>query len=269
MSTKIAKVFAVVDIGNTALKVSRITGQTLGEVHRYAPGDLRKLVTEQLPGEIGRVVVGSSGDPALAKDLSAQIFARGGEALILSRDCVVPFKSLYARGQAGVDRLANVAAVAADFKGQPVMVVDAGSAITVEKIGRGGVFYGGIILPGFTLQANALNTGTALLPLVKVSGVQVIEDVRQMNVPASDTKKAIEMGIFMACTGGVERVLRAYLADEAMAGAPIIFTGGDGELLLRELRETPLPSALEKALASATFDDGLTLRGLAHLSDAQ
>lgn len=262
---------AVVDIGNSAAKVSQLENDLPKALHTYALQDLRKLVTEQLPGEIGSVIIGNSGEPALAEDLAAQVFARGGEAVVLSRDCALPFRSLYAAGQAGVDRLANVAAALhAETKG-PVIIVDAGSAITVEMVGARDVFYGGVILPGLSLQAASLNRGTASLPLVERSAIESAGagSTGHLGLPATDTGGAIAAGIFAAATGGVEKVISTYFEQREMTGANVIFTGGDGELLLKKLSLSPSIKHAALTGSVVTFDPLLTLRGLALLGAAQ
>src|SRR5207247_7904642 len=69
----------------------------------------------------------------------------------------------------GLDRLA--AAVAANVirrQSRPAIVIDAGSAITVDFVAADGAFEGGVILPGFRMSAEALY-GADLLPLAVLS----------------------------------------------------------------------------------------------------
>jgi type III pantothenate kinase len=65
----------------------------------------------------------------------------------------------------GIDRLAGASAAYAKYGG-PVIVVDAGSAITVDAVSGDGEFLGGIIAPGPGMSARALHEQTNLLPLV-------------------------------------------------------------------------------------------------------
>ncbi len=65
----------------------------------------------------------------------------------------------------GIDRLAGASAAYAKYRG-PVIVVDAGSAITVDAVSGDGEFLGGIIAPGPGMSARALHEQTDLLPLV-------------------------------------------------------------------------------------------------------
>ena len=65
----------------------------------------------------------------------------------------------------GVDRLAAAAAAYARCGG-PVIVVDVGTAITVDAVSEDGAFLGGIIAPGPGMSARALHEQTDLLPWV-------------------------------------------------------------------------------------------------------
>lgn len=265
-------IFAVVDIGNSAAKVSRIIKGIPQPLKVYPLEKLSRLVTEQLPGEIGRVVIGCSGHEEKAKHLSAQIFARGGESVLITRDCIIPFVSLYEPGQAGVDRLANVAAAIAIDKKKPAIVVDAGSAITVEKIGPNSVYRGGIIMPGFQMQAQALNSGTAALPLVESSpqipGESAPSASDLFTIPGTNTESALKGGIFVACIGGVMRTIEEYLQADDMAGAHLYFTGGDGELIIEGLKRSAGWNKLVKS-DSVSYDSLWTLKGLLELSPLQ
>ena len=49
------------------------------------------------------------------------------------------------------------------------MIVDVGSAITVDLVSADGAFLGGAILPGIAMSARALHEFTDLLPLVDMS----------------------------------------------------------------------------------------------------
>lgn len=72
---------------------------------------------------------------------------------------------------AGMDRLlAAAAARAAVPQGTAVVVVDAGTAITVDAVTGSGTYCGGLILPGVRLGLAALHLGTSLLPRVEPAG---------------------------------------------------------------------------------------------------
>src|SRR5262245_19617428 len=96
----------------------------------------------------------------------------------------------------GLDRLFNVlAAKSLVPAGRPAIVVDAGSAVTVDLMDEEGAFAGGAIFPGLRLMAEALHDQTALLPLVKTTDHAAV-------VPAKSTEPAIAAGVHWAVVGG-------------------------------------------------------------------
>jgi type III pantothenate kinase len=133
----------------------------------------------------------------------------------------------------GLDRLA--AAVAAKFLAsggrqppdtkhlllKPAIVVDAGTAITVDLLSADGTFEGGVILPGFRLTAQALATGTNQLPLASFTG-----NDRPPPVVGKNTDGAIRSGLFWGSVGAVREVIDRMSAG--LAQQPHVFvTGGD------------------------------------------
>lgn len=126
----------------------------------------------------------------------------------------------------GVDRLLGALAAHSLAAGQSAIVVDAGSAITVNLVSADRTFQGGAILPGLRLMAKALNDGTAALPPVRIE--------RQPVVPGRSTHGAIEAGIFFAAVGAIERLVAAMIATQSAAerdGTAVFVTGGDAGIL--------------------------------------
>ncbi len=135
----------------------------------------------------------------------------------------------------GLDRLA--AAVAAKFLAsgghkppdtcdnnlarKPAIVVDAGTAITVDLVSADGAFEGGVILPGFRLTAQALAAGTNQLPLASFTGQD-----QPPPVVGKNTDGAIRSGLFWGAVGAVREVIERM--SVSLPQQPHIFvTGGD------------------------------------------
>ena len=132
----------------------------------------------------------------------------------------------------GTDRL--LAAVAVNrlrHNGRAAVVVDAGSAITVDLVSADGVFEGGIILPGFGMTAKALACGTDLLPLVE----QPVP-VEAPPVLGKSTVGAIRSGLFWGSVGAV-RELVSRIAHDVAAAPQLFVAGGDAEKLAPYLSE--------------------------------
>ncbi|MFV1965038.1 MAG: type III pantothenate kinase [Pirellulaceae bacterium] len=145
----------------------------------------------------------------------------------------------------GMDRL--VAAVAANRLRDPrrsAVVVDAGTALTVDAVSADGVFRGGVILAGFRMIGRALAADTDLLPLV--------EDAFQEMPPpviGRSTAAAIHSGMFWGGVGAIRELVTRF--TDAMGDDPQLFvTGGDAQLLASHVR------------ANARFVPELALAGI-------
>lgn len=148
----------------------------------------------------------------------------------------------------GIDRLLN--AVAVNRLGgvqRPTIVIDAGTAITVDVVADG-VFEGGAISPGLSISLAALHGGTSSLP--KLSA----ENLNERPDPVGkSTEMAISAGVFWSFVGGVRQLIELQAAS--LDQRPnIVVTGGGSE---------PLVSALNAHGDAARRVPHLTLAGIA------
>ena len=124
--------------------------------------------------------------------------------------------------QVGADRLLAAVAVnqlrAADCA---AIVVDAGSAITVDLLSADGAFEGGVILPGLDMVAKAMAEQTDLLPFVQYS----IADAPPPIVGKSTTG-AISSGLFWGSIGAVRETV-SRMSSELEADSQLFLAGGD------------------------------------------
>lgn len=162
----------------------------------------------------------------------------------------------------GADRLANaLGAIAAtrarrDFsKFTHALVVDAGTAVTVDAVSLGGVFEGGMIAPGPRLGARALADYTAQLPLV--------EFVKTRRATGRNTTEAIESGIWFGFRGLVRECVCALRRE--FPKSIVYVAGGDGRACLEG---SDFPWAEDAALthrglatAFVLFESGARQRG--------
>jgi type III pantothenate kinase len=129
----------------------------------------------------------------------------------------------YERPEAlGPDRWAALVAARALHNG-PSLVVNAGTATTVDMLSADGSFLGGAILPGVELMRFVLHEHTGRLP---------IQEGAYRDAPRN-TVDAIETGCRHAQAGAVERMYRVF---RERAGAPLcIVAGGAGRHLVDQL----------------------------------
>lgn len=122
--------------------------------------------------------------------------------------------------QLGPDRWAALIA-AWSMLGSSCVVVNAGTAVTVDALSAAGVFLGGAIVPGQHAMRTALAQSTAAL-------TQADGQYRAFPVNTAD---AVYTGVLMAMAGAVEH-MRAVLAREQGGATVCLLSGGDADLLL-------------------------------------
>jgi type III pantothenate kinase len=132
----------------------------------------------------------------------------------------------------GIDRLLAAWMASQLFPGQPAIVVDAGSAITVDMISRDAEFLGGVILPGIALQFDSLARGTDALPAIELPPASEITP-ELLPIPAVDTVSAIRSGILLGAASAIDGLIDHRLERSNERQTVVIFTGGDGPLLSR------------------------------------
>lgn len=123
----------------------------------------------------------------------------------------------------GIDRLLD--AVAANHLRQsdrPAVVVDLGSAITVDFISPDGRFEGGSIMPGIAMSARAMHEFTDLLPLV-----QMRELSDPPNPLGTSTLAAMRSGLFWGAVGAIRELIDRLSANQPNP-ADVFLSGGAG-----------------------------------------
>lgn len=121
----------------------------------------------------------------------------------------------------GTDRVV-AAAAAYDVVEDAVVVVDLGTAVTIDLVDDHGVFQGGVIVPGFDISAQALKDHTAQLPKVTV---------HQPSKPyGKNTADAINSGLYYSIIGAMEEIIRRY-AEEIGHWPQTIITGSGAEII--------------------------------------
>ncbi len=191
--------------------------------------------------------------PRFALSLSVQPFAwehieaalgrRGIRLFQVGRDVPPGIEIRYdPPSAAGVDRLVCARAAWKDYG--PCVVVDAGTAVTVDVVGEGPVFLGGAIAPGAGLMSWALGKRCALLPGDVTPG-------SLSGLPPASTRECIRAGISLGFAGLVDRLVEEFrpLAGEE---APCVATGGEAPLWRALSRHTSLfePHLVHRGLCS-------------------
>ncbi len=128
-------------------------------------------------------------------------------------------------GKVGVDRLLNAVAAHARTK-RGAVVVDVGTAITVNAVADDGAFLGGAIAPGRETMLHALHRRTESLPQV---------DLRQPKAAiGKNTADAMRSGVYWGTIGLIESLVRR-VAAELRGDPPVFLTGGGADAIVSQL----------------------------------
>lgn len=154
----------------------------------------------------------------------------------------------YPLDQLGMDRLVNVCSARLLHSESHLVVVDFGTATTIDLIHQDGVYLGGAIAPGLKTFVESLHVKTSKLPLISLE--EKTPDTLRMG---TDTVSCMQAGLGIGYRGIMKELLRAAVAEFESNNFLIVGTGGLAETAIRLC-------GLEKYFQ--VVDPMLTLRGL-------
>ncbi len=248
-----------IDAGNSRLKFGLFEPQRLHVSARLWPEcqQFQALpVDEPIPWELlsswtaqtGRRAAISGTNPRAVERLLAGWSKQGWPAPFLVRDCsMIPVAvDVDFPEKVGLDRLLSaVAANALRPADRAAIVIDSGTATTVNYISADGTFCGGAILPGLEMSAKALHHYTALLPLLPVHELGGDEPI----APGRNTREAIRNGLLWGQVGAIRELVgqlcrqrghdlpnfdltdSTSLLTETARAPWLVLTGGGGPVL--------------------------------------
>ena len=219
----------VLNVGNSRLSIAPLVAGEMGEVTRIPHAERNQWaahvgpVWDRIKLRDNAAIVAAGVTPPMEQALEDAVEAATGRRVVwVGKDLDLPLKVLTEQPeQTGVDRVLNVAA-AYEQIGNACVVVDAGTAITVDVCNDQGEFLGGAIAPGVRMQLESLHAGTAQLPQVEFA---------PPTHPIGDsTREAMLHGVFHGVRGMVKELAENY-ATELGRWPEIVATGGDAERL--------------------------------------
>ena len=227
----------LIDAGNTRIKWALVRG-----AEWWRAGMLETAAPQMLSGdfaglsEVREIWVSNVAGEAIAQEIRALKLGPHGAPVFLraSEACAGVHNSYAQPSRLGSDRWAALIAARA-MTTQTCLVVNAGTATTIDTLCADGTFAGGLILPGIELMQRSLIKRTRLS----------VAAGRYAHFP-DNTADALFSGAIQATCGAIVRQ-NALLAD---ADAPVLLSGGAATLLQPHLQ---LPVRLV---------DNLVLRGL-------
>jgi type III pantothenate kinase len=202
-------------VGNTRIKAVILDrDRKILEEYAYAHDQLKVLEAKLATRNFEHIAIAS-----VVPDLITSWHNLPQTRLLTTAD--VPLQGLYST--IGCDR-ALAAFGAGETYGYPVLVIDAGTAITLTGIDKNKNLFGGAIIAGLRSQFACLHQNTAALP-----DLPIPETLPERW--ATDTNSAIQAGIVHILIAG----LQAYIDDlrSQFPDSQVIITGGDGDYLVK------------------------------------
>jgi len=204
-----------IDIGNTKYKLcvfnkyNMIYNTYTEEISSEFIKDLTKKHT------IKKVIF--SDTRGVDKDKLIQKIPNNIKILELTHKTLLPIDIEYNTPKTlGKDRIAGAVAANGIFKNHPCLIIDIGTAITIDFITNKGVFKGGIISPGPEMRYKALNKYTGKLPLVNYT--------KNTSTLGNSTITSIQNGV----QNGILYEINEYITrfNKQYQNLKVIITGG-------------------------------------------
>lgn len=241
-----------VEVGNSRTQIGQFVDGEIRVSQRLANDDLASIADRILAlwkpiasTPRAAVLLASVNEPVGRPMISMMEDQLSVDIYRVGEDLPVPIgRQLDPETITGIDRLL-AAAAAYDRVQQACVVVDAGTAITVDFIDGEGTFHGGAIAPGARMQLRALHEHTSALP--------ELEFTAPNDEPfGRSTAQAMLQGVYNGIRGAVRYLVEQYaVAYEAYP--LVIATGGDAELLFAddELVDRVVPDLTLLGIAAA------------------
>jgi type III pantothenate kinase len=215
-----------VDIGSTHTRIALV------DTKRMACTALREFSSNTVSGMLSEALDAFGKH---VKDSRAVIAggrsgtAREVETALLKRNCPavshlafhdrLPLAFRYDRPETlGADRIADALYACAAWPGRAVIIIDSGTAITVDLVTKNREFSGGIIMAGIPAQLRSLHTQTTALPLVSLPK-------EAPSFPATSTMDCMLAGTIHGIAGSLNHFVRAY-TSMTEARCMVAVTGG-------------------------------------------
>ena len=211
----------IFDIGNTGTKLAIFDGQKKIVSFRTKLFHWERMQKMCAPytDKLDRAIISCVRDtPEFVLDLATHGIPY---VHVLSHQSKLPFRNTYETPESlGPDRLAAVAGAYRHFKGEKVLIIDTGSAVTYDLL-SGNTYKGGNISPGLSMRFKALHKFTGKLPLASTT--------IKYSPLGKNTLEAITAGVINGLIYEINENIRVF--QKKYPDIIVILTGGDSGYL--------------------------------------
>ena len=213
----------VIDIGNTRTKLALFDGKDVFGASNITDCSLKGIKDFVVNNDISAAIISS------VKEINCEILSISDyyNGFILSENIPIPIKHHYKNlATLGKDRLPAVIGAIYLYPKKDILVLDAGTCLTIDFISKKGEYIGGRISPGIEMRYKALHTFTDKLPLVQKE--------KTTTRIGFDTNSSIHSGVQQGILAEVQSIISEY----KLLNPDIItlITGGDCFFFEREIK---------------------------------
>ncbi len=216
----------IIDVGNTNGKIAVFNHNKIIEAATIKTSNTinRINIFTQKYNSINRAIisnVSTSDNQEIKENLSLE------SIYFLSENLKLPFINLYkSKETLGSDRIALASAVIKNYPNSNVLVIDAGTCITMDFIDKNGNYHGGSISPGIDMRYSSLSNYTSNLPK--------LEKTYPSNIIGSSTEESIHSGIVNGVVFEIRESISEY--QRKYKDIKVILAGGDSVFLSKPLK---------------------------------
>jgi type III pantothenate kinase len=230
-------ILLLVDIGNTRVKWARLVDGRMGKQHAaanagwdakqyarrvigrgWARGDSRIVVSSVAGSQVNELLVAAAGQAGAPVP---EFVASERSAAGVTTEYLDPWRL-------GVDRFVGAIAAHHLASGQPVCVVNVGTAMTIDLVDGSGRHHGGAIVPGPALMVESLLTQTNGIRRRATGGPSGISSLF-----ARTTRTAIGQGALYAAAAVIDRAIEEARAQ--LGSRPLVLLTGGGSAAIKPL----------------------------------
>lgn len=215
-----------IDIGNTRIKAGWFNGSVLLKTFSFLKGEFHLRIKELLKLNAEQMIVSSVAEGK--RDLEI-LEEHTSKVMYLSHTTKIPLINLYQSPETlGNDRLAAAVGAMSIFPNSTILVIDAGTCITLDLLSGKSEYLGGSISPGIQMRLQSMHQFTARLPLIEWKDNFLPEQIG--NTTEHSLLSGAVNGSIAELSARIQRISAQY------AELKILISGGDSHFFEKELK---------------------------------
>ncbi len=224
-----------IDIGNTNISIGGIENDRIAFEARIATDriktsdqygvEIKSILSlfDAAPGDIDGCIISSVVPPVFNSVRTGLMKVIGKPPMVVGPGIKTGLNiQMDNPAQVGSDRIVVAVAALAEYA-PPLILLDMGTATTIEAVGAGGVYLGGCIIPGMRVSLDALTANAAQLPGINLD--------RPKRVIGKNTEDAMRSGIMYGTAAMIDGMIER-MESELDCQATVIATGGMAQFIV-------------------------------------